>query len=83
MVFSILFRDEGHHLRNIVKKNIKLVLVNQPIAIDMLPQNLYNDYQFTDVTLVCEYGQPVQAHKGVHSAPSTLIKKYLFLSTSF
>ena len=44
MVFSILFRDEGHHVRNTVKKNIKLVLVlivNQPDTIDMLPQNLY------------------------------------------
>ena len=71
MVFSILFRDEGHHVRNTVKKNIKLVLVlivYQSITINMLPQNPYNDYQFTDVTLVCEYGQPVQAHKGIHSA---------------
>ena len=40
----------------------------------MLPQNLYNDYHFTDVTLVCEYRQPVQAHKGIHSAHSTPIK---------
>ena len=51
-----------------------VLIVYQSITINMLSQNLQNDYQFTDVTLVCEYGQSVQAHKGIHSAPTTLIR---------
>ena len=40
-------------------------------------KDLREDKEFTDVTLACEDGQQVEAHKVVHIAPSPFLSQHL------